>query len=86
VTGRRRTFVFVPRGVAPTFRVCTDTARMLAIRPVPGGAPAGGLEAFFRAASTPAPAAVLPSLQAPDPVALTALAANYGIEFLPPPA
>ena len=42
--GRPGTFAFVPRGAQHTFRVLTESARMLVI--ASGGAPDGGLESF----------------------------------------
>lgn len=78
-------FALVPRGAVHTFRVLTDTARMLVIASAPQGATNGGMHRFFEAAGTPADAPVLPVPAAPDPVALTALAATHGIDILPPP-
>jgi quercetin dioxygenase-like cupin family protein len=78
------TFALVPRGAAHTFRVLTDSARMLVISSAPDGAPGGGAHEFFLAVGSPAPERVLPAPQAPDPVVLTALAALHGIEILPP--
>jgi mannose-6-phosphate isomerase-like protein (cupin superfamily) len=80
------TFALVPRGAVHTFRVLTDTARMLVIASAPTGAPGGGLHHFFEAAGEPAAAPILPTPREPDPVMLTALAARHGIEILPPPA
>lgn len=80
------TFALAPAGLPHCFRVLTPTARMLVLTSAPGGAANGGAEAFFRAAGTPATAPVLPAPEAPDPVRLTALAADHGIEILPPPA
>ena len=79
-------FAFVPRGAAHTFRVLTDTARMLVIASAPAGAPNGGLHHFFESMGTPATSPVLPEPQAPDVHRLTALAGDHGVEFLPPPA
>jgi quercetin dioxygenase-like cupin family protein len=84
-TATAGSFVFVPRGVVHTFRVMSPTARMLVIASAPTGAPGGGLHRFFRAAGVPARARVLPAPEAPDPVVLTTLAADHGIEILPPP-
>lgn len=80
------TFALAPAGRPHCFRVLTPTARMLVLSSAPGGATNGGSEAFFRAAGSPATAPVLPAPEAPDPVRLTALAAEHGIEILPPPA
>ncbi len=77
---------FVPRGAAHTFRVLTGTARMMVIASSPGPVQGGGVQNFFTAAGTPASARVLPEASAPDPVAITAIAALHGIEILPPPA
>jgi quercetin dioxygenase-like cupin family protein len=80
------TFALAPAGRPHTFRVVTPSARVLVITSSSGAPVHGGAEAFFRAAGTPAPAPVLPAPEAPDPVRLTALAADHGIEILPPPA
>lgn len=85
VHARAGTYVLAPSGRPHCFRVLTTTARVLVLGSAPGGAPNGGSEAFFRAAGSPATALVLPALEAPDPVRLTALAADHGIEILPPP-
>ena len=66
---------------------CPKTGRYsVKIDSAPQGAPGGGLAAFFAAAGVPAPAPVLPQPSAPDPVVLSALAHEHGIEILPPPA
>jgi quercetin dioxygenase-like cupin family protein len=83
-TARAGTFALVPRGARHTFRVLTDTARLLVITSAPGGATNGGFEDFVRSIGSPATARVLPEPQAPDPVALTVAAAAHGIEILPP--
>lgn len=83
---RPGTFALAPAGKPHTFRVLTDTARALVITSAPAGNTNGGAASFFRAAGRPATAPVLPELEAPDPVRLTALAADHGIEILPPPA
>jgi len=80
------TFALAPSGRPHCFRVLTPTARVLVLTSSPAGARNGGAEAFFRAAGVPATAPVLPAPEAPDPVRLTALAADHGIEILPPPA
>jgi len=80
------TFALAPAGRPHTFRVLTPTARVLVITSSSGTAANGGAEAFFRAAGSPATAPVLPAPEAPDPVRLTALAADHGIAILPPPA
>jgi quercetin dioxygenase-like cupin family protein len=78
-------FALVPRGAAHTYRVMSRTARMLVITSAPQGAPEGGLYEFFRAAGTPALRRSLPTPTAPDPVAVTTVAARHGIEILPAP-
>ncbi len=80
------TFALAPSGRPHCFRVLTPTARVLVLTSAPTGATNGGAEAFFRAAGSPASAPVLPAPEAPDPIRLTALAADHGIEILPPPA
>jgi quercetin dioxygenase-like cupin family protein len=82
---RPGTYALAPRGKPHTFRVRTDTARVLVITSSPGGATTGGFERFVEMAGTPASAPVLPVPAAPDPVALTTCAAACGIEILPPP-
>jgi quercetin dioxygenase-like cupin family protein len=80
LVGRPGAFAFVPRGAKHTFRVLTETARMLVI--ASGGAPNGGLESFFAAVGAPAPAPVLPVPSAPDVDKLVAEATPRGIEFV----
>lgn len=79
-------FALAPAGRPHTFRVLTPTARMLVIASSPnaGGSSRGG--SFFEAAGVPASARVLPVPAAPDPARLAALAADHGIDILPPPA
>ena len=86
VIARAGTFALVPRGAAHTFRVLTDTARTLVISSTAatGQAPSGGLERFFQSVGTAATSHTLPIPAAPDPVALTAAAAEHGIVILPP--
>ena len=79
------TFAFVPRGAVHTFRVLTDTARMLVLASAPQGAPNGGLHRFFQTAGVPAGARELPTPEEPDPAVLVPTAATHGIEILPPP-
>jgi quercetin dioxygenase-like cupin family protein len=76
------TWAFVPRGAAHTFRVLTETARVLVIASAPQGAPNGGLEQFFLEVGSPAPAPVLPAPAAPDVELLGASADRHGIAFL----
>jgi hypothetical protein len=78
------TFAVVPRGAVHTYRVLTDTARVLVINSSPEGAMNGGFTNFIEAIGEPAPARVLPVPAAPDPVAVTTLGANFGIEILAP--
>ena len=74
------TFAFVARGAAHTFRVLTDTARMLVIC---SGKPTDNLEDFFLGMGTPATERRLPEPAAPDEARLVALCARTGIELLP---
>lgn len=85
-TATSGSYVLAPRGKAHTFRVLTDTARMLVITSSAGAARRGGFHPFTVAAGQPADARVLPVPAAPDPAVLTALAADHGIEILAPPA
>ena len=73
------TFAFVARGAAHTFRVLTDTARMLVIC---SGKPADNLEDFFLGMGTPATERRLPEPGAPDESRLVELCARTGIELL----
>lgn len=75
------TFVFGPKGIPHTFTVSSEQARFLLVTE-----PAG-FEQFMRAAGEPAPRLEIPppSTEAPDVAALTALAAEYGIEITGPP-
>src|SRR5688500_1151440 len=57
------TFAFVARGAAHTFRVLTETARMLVIC---SGKPADNLEDFFLGMGQPATERRLPEPGAPD--------------------
>jgi mannose-6-phosphate isomerase-like protein (cupin superfamily) len=79
VVARPGTFAFVARGSAHTFRVLSDTARMLVIC---SGKPADNLEDFFLAMGQPAAERVLPAPTAPDVDRLMALCARTGIEIL----
>src|SRR5687767_4020681 len=63
VTATPGTFAFVARGAAHTFRVLTDTARMLVIC---SGKPADNLEDFFLGMGEPATERALPQPAAPD--------------------
>jgi quercetin dioxygenase-like cupin family protein len=73
------TFAFVARGAAHTFRVLTDTARMLVIC---SGKPSANLEDFFLGMGEPATARVLPQPAAPDLQRLASLTAQTGIELV----
>ena len=81
VTATPGTFAFVARGAAHTFRVLTDTARMLVIC---SGKPADNLEDFFLAMGEPATERALPQPAAPDLDRLAALTARTGIELVGP--
>lgn len=74
-------FVFGPKGIPHTFMVSSEEARFLLVTE-----PAG-FDQFMRAAGEPAPRQEIPppSTEAPDVAALTALAAEYGIEITGPP-
>jgi len=74
-------FVYGPRDIPHTFDVVSDQARFLLVTE-----PAG-FEKFMRAASEPAPTLTIPPqpTEPPDLEALTALAAEHGIEILGPP-
>ncbi|HEY3485282.1 MAG TPA: cupin domain-containing protein [Ilumatobacteraceae bacterium] len=73
------TFAFVARGAAHTFRVLTDTARMLVIC---SGKPTDTLHDFFLAMGEPATEFALPVPGAPDLERLTELCAQTGIELV----
>jgi quercetin dioxygenase-like cupin family protein len=76
-----QSFVYGPRDVPHTFFVTSPQARFLL------GAVPAGFENFVRAAAEPAKTRTLPppSLSAPSPERLTAVAAEFGIEILGPP-
>jgi uncharacterized cupin superfamily protein len=73
------TFAFVARGAAHTFRVLTDTARMLVIC---SGKPADNLEDFFLGMGSPATERELPSPGAPDVDKLVELCDRTGIALV----
>ena len=73
------TFAFVARGAAHTFRVLTDTARMLVIC---SGKPADNLEDFFSGMGTPATERGLPTPGAPDVERLIELCDRTGIALV----
>ena len=79
VTATRGTFAFVARGAAHTFRVLSETARMLVIC---SGKATNNLEEFFLAMGEPAAERVLPQPAAPDVDRLVALAGHAGIELV----
>jgi quercetin dioxygenase-like cupin family protein len=74
-------FVFGPKGIPHTFMVSSEQARFLLV------AEPAGFDRFMRAAGEPAPRPEIPPAptEAPDVAALTALAAEYGIEITGPP-
>ena len=74
------TFAFVARGAAHSFRVVTDTARMLVIC---SGKPTDNLEDFFLGMGTPATERRLPEPAAPDESLLVELCTRTGIKLLP---
>ena len=78
-TARPGTFAFVARGAAHTFRVLTDTARMLVIC---SGKPTDNLEDFFLGMGHPATERRLPEPGAPDLDRLIELTARTGIELV----
>jgi quercetin dioxygenase-like cupin family protein len=74
-------FVYGPRDIPHTFDVTSDEARFLLVTEP------GDFEGFMRAAGEPAASLTIPPppSEPPDLDALTALAAEYGIEILGPP-
>ena len=74
-------FVYGPRDIPHTFTVTSPEARFLLV------AEPAGFEKFVRSVAEPAPSLTLPPppSEAPDPAALTAAAAEYGIEITGPP-
>ena len=75
------TFVFGPKGIPHTFIVSSEEARFLLVTE-----PAG-FEQFMRAVGEPAARLEIPppATEPPDVAALTAAAAQYGIEIVGPP-
>jgi quercetin dioxygenase-like cupin family protein len=72
-------FVWLPRGVAHTFRVeGTEPARLLEITT------STGLWEFFKEMGEQAREHTLPPLRLPDPATLRGVASRYGIEILGP--
>jgi quercetin dioxygenase-like cupin family protein len=74
-------FVFGPKGIPHTFIVSSEQARFLLVTE-----PAG-FEQFMRAVGEPAPRLEIPppATEPPDVAALTAVAAEFGIEIAGPP-
>jgi quercetin dioxygenase-like cupin family protein len=83
---RTGSFALVPRGVAHTYRVLTETARVLVLTSSAGAAPGGGFEGFVAALGRPAEALVPPPPSQPDLERLATAAAAAGIELLAPPS
>jgi mannose-6-phosphate isomerase-like protein (cupin superfamily) len=73
------TFAFVARGAAHTFRVKTETARMLVIC---SGKPTDNLEDFFLGMGEPATERRLPEPGAPDLDRLAELCIRTGVELV----
>lgn len=75
------TFVFGPKGIPHTFIVSSEEARFLLVTE-----PAG-FEQFMRAVGEPAARLEIPppATEPPDVAALTAAAAEYGIDIVGPP-
>lgn len=75
-------FVILPRGVPHRYEVATEEARLLNLC-VPAG-----FEGFYRALSEPASAMTVPPAPdgPPDVARLLAVATEFGIEVLGPPA
>jgi quercetin dioxygenase-like cupin family protein len=74
-------FVYGPKGIPHTFVVASEEARFLLV------AEPAGFERFMRAAGEPAERLEIPppATEPPDVAALTAAAAEYGIEITGPP-
>jgi quercetin dioxygenase-like cupin family protein len=74
-------FVYCPRDIPHTFTVSSETARYLLVTQP------GDFAGFMRALAEPASDVVIPppASEPPDVAALTAVAAEYGIEILGPP-
>jgi quercetin dioxygenase-like cupin family protein len=81
ITAPAGSFAYGPREVPHTFIVSSEQARfLLVVEPA-------GFEGFVRALGQPAQELVIPppATEPPDVAAMTALAAEYGIEILGPP-
>lgn len=74
-------FVYGPRDIPHTFEVTSDEARFLLV------AEPAGFEGFVRSVAEPAQSLTIPPppSEEPDPAALVAAAAEYGIEITGPP-
>jgi quercetin dioxygenase-like cupin family protein len=74
-------FVYGPRDIPHTFTVASEQARFLLVTEP------GDFSAFLHAAGEPAPRLEVPTpaTEPPDIAALSALAAQYGVEILGPP-
>lgn len=74
-------FVFGPKGIPHTFMVSSEQARFLLV------AEPAGFEKFMRAVGEPAERLEIPpaATEPPDVAALTATAAEFGIEITGPP-
>lgn len=81
VTGKPGTFAYIPRGVAHTFQILTQTARWFGV-----GTPAG-LDQWFFETGEPAPSLTLPPLPdaPPDVEAIVRSLQRYGTETVGPP-
>lgn len=81
LTGGPGAFAYIPKGVAHTFQVMTETARWFGV-----GAPAG-LDQWFFETGEPAQSLTLPPPAAnpPDVDAIVASLRQYGTETLGPP-
>lgn len=71
--------VFLPRGVAHTFRIEEEGTRLLEINTP------GGFEQFHIDAGEPAPELRMPEPTPPDVERMVATAANYDCEVIGPP-
>ncbi|MBS1679027.1 MAG: quercetin 2,3-dioxygenase [Actinobacteria bacterium] len=74
-------FVFGPKGVPHTYTVSSEQARFVVV------AEPAGFDRFVRAVGEPAPRLEIPpaATEPPDIAALTAIAAEHGIEITGPP-
>jgi quercetin dioxygenase-like cupin family protein len=81
ITAAAGAFVYGPRDIPHTFTVSSSEARFLLVTEP------GGFERFMRAGAQPAERLEVPSAatEPPDIAAMTALAAEFGIEILGTP-